>query len=84
MSGSELKKISTRCNTTYLASGLNSLDGSSFCVGVSYGGSNGGVASYSNLSVYACRLYTRCLTITEVNKNYHESVNYHNYLNNKN
>ena len=82
MSGGGLTKKSTKCNTTYLTSGLNSLSGSSFCVGASYGGV--GLPLYSSMSVYACRLYTRCLSTTEVDKNYHESVNYHNYLNNKN
>ncbi len=35
---------------------------------------------FSKLRLYACRLYTRCLNKSEVEKNYYGSVNYHKYL----
>ena len=80
MVGEHLKNESTLCNVSYLTSGLNNLSECSFCSGVTWDNSDGGHPSYSDLSVYACRLYTRCLSATEVEDNFHESVNYHNYL----
>ncbi len=70
---------STKCSTEYLGKGRKLMEEASYCVGGYYGGVVAS-ASYTKMSLYACRLYNRILDSTEVERNFNESINYRKYL----
>ena len=82
-SGDGLKKRGTLCTEEYLKGGDICSNDIPFCVGATAGGGVGEIKpDYSKFDLYACRLYTRILDDVEIEKNYHESIDYHKYLEN--
>ncbi len=75
----KLRENETFCSVDYLNSGDLMKKELPFCIGSFFGGSPS-YDQYSRYDLYATRLYNRVLNEKEVNENYYESVNFHNYL----
>ena len=75
--GSEMQK--TTCLKEYLKKGDIFNADIPFTIGLQVAGSPG-TANYSSFDLYACRLYTRVLSGTEISQNYTATTNYHNKL----
>lgn len=68
---------STLCSAEWLRNGGLTDNSIPFTVGMQVGGQTY-TESYSQMSLYTCRLYNRVLTNTEVKNNYNQTVAYHN------
>ncbi len=77
--GRDLKEMTTSCSTDYLKAGALTDRSKPFCLGASCGGDDYSPL-YGKEDLYACRLYTKVLGATDIEKNYYESVNYRKYL----
>ena len=76
-------KYTTTCNEDYLKSGDLFNNDVPFSCGVSVGGTGTDglpTISFAKFDLYACRLYTRVLSTTEICQNYVATINYHNGL----
>ena len=79
--GKEIQE--TTCSREYLKYGDLFNNELCFTVGLVVSGKEdgtGGLAEYGKFDLYACRLYTKILTDTEINQNYIATTNYHNEL----
>ena len=74
----EVKQITT-CSKKYLEGGDAFNNEIPFVIGMLAQGTPV-KAVFSKFDLYACRLYTRVLTDTEINQNYVATTNYHNGL----
>ena len=76
-------KYTTNCSEEYLNSGDLFDDDVPFSCGVMVHGTDSDglpMITFSKFDLYACRLYTRVLSDTEIVQNYTATTNYHNEL----
>ena len=74
---------STLCSGTWLRNGGLTDSTVPFTIGMMISG-NAYIETYSKMSLYACRLYNKILTDSEVKENYEQTVAYHNMIVNRN